>query len=285
MNDHGQVLPASQIAEVVVRGSNITPGYERNPSANEAGFTNGWFRTGDQGYLDAEGYLFLTGRIKELINRGGEKISPREIDEVLLEHPAIAQAVTFAIPDERLGEEVAAAVVLREKSVLSESAVREFAATRLTDFKVPKRVVILEEIPKGPTGKFQRIGLAAKLGLTNGNPARPRPEYTPPRTLLEEELAAIWTQVLRVEKIGAHDNFLDLGGDSVLAAQVVAQMANMLGVQWSLLQFFEKPTLAGIAERISEIRLNLTDEMAREFSAIENLSEAETQQLLAQERP
>jgi acyl-CoA synthetase (AMP-forming)/AMP-acid ligase II/acyl carrier protein len=285
MNEQGHLLPAGEIAEIVVRGPNLTPGYESNPAANQAGFTKGWFRTGDQGYLDAEGYLFLTGRIKELINRGGEKISPREIDEVLLDHPAVAQAVAFAIPDKRLGEEVAAAVVLRENLGLTEKALREFAATRLADFKVPKRVVILDQIPKGPTGKLQRIGLAEKLGLTIENTARPRPEYTPPRTLLEEELAAIWSQVLRVEKIGAHDNFLDLGGDSVLAAQVVAQVADQLGVQWSLLQFFEKPTLAGVAEQVSQIRLNLTDEMAREFAAIENLSEAEIQKLLAQERP
>jgi aryl carrier-like protein len=101
---------------------------------------------------------------------------------------------------------------------------------------------------------------------------------------LEEELAAIWTQVLRVEKIGAHDNFLDLGGDSVLAAQVVAQMASKLGVQWSLLQFFEKPTLAGVAEQVSQTRVHLTEEMAHELDAIENLSEAEIQTLLAQER-
>jgi acyl-CoA synthetase (AMP-forming)/AMP-acid ligase II len=126
---------------------------------------NGWFRTGDQGVLDAQGYLTLTGRLKEIINRGGEKVSPREVDEVLMDHPAVAQVVTFAIPHDKLGEDVGAAVVLREGATLTEKELREFAAKRLADFKVPRKVLFLPEIPKGATGKLQRIGLAAKLGL------------------------------------------------------------------------------------------------------------------------
>ncbi|MCB1489501.1 MAG: AMP-binding protein, partial [Bauldia sp.] len=125
----------------------------------------GWFRTGDQGVMDEDGYVSITGRLKEIINRGGEKISPLEVDDVLMDHPAVAQVVTFAMPHDKLGEEVAAAVVLREGAEASEQAIREFAATRLADFKVPRKVLILEEIPKGATGKLQRIGLAAKLGL------------------------------------------------------------------------------------------------------------------------
>jgi acyl-CoA synthetase (AMP-forming)/AMP-acid ligase II len=143
----------------------VTPGYESNPEANKQAFTNGWFRTGDQGYLDEEGYLFITGRLKEIINRGGEKISPREVDEILLDHPSVQQVVTFALPHARLGEEVAAAVVLREGQTADEKQLREFALQRLADFKVPSKIVFLEEIPKGPTGKLQRIGLAQKLGL------------------------------------------------------------------------------------------------------------------------
>jgi acyl-CoA synthetase (AMP-forming)/AMP-acid ligase II len=165
MGEHGTLLAPGQIGEIVIRGENVMHGYVSNPAANAEAFTNGWFRTGDQGTMSAEGYVSITGRLKEIINRGGEKISPREVDEVLMDHPAIQQVVTFAIPHAKLGEDVASAVVLREGASLSEKELREFAARHLADFKVPRTVVFLPEIPKGPTGKLQRIGLAAKLGL------------------------------------------------------------------------------------------------------------------------
>ena len=155
--------------EVVISGPNVTPGYEGNPEANAKSFFEAdgrrWFRTGDQGAFDDEGYLRLTGRLKEIINRGGEKISPLEVDEVLMDHPAIAQCVAFAIPHAKLGEEVGAAVVLKEGEAATEQDIRSFALERMADFKVPRKVVILDEIPKGATGKMQRIGMAAKLGL------------------------------------------------------------------------------------------------------------------------
>ncbi len=165
MAEDGSILGSDTLGEVVIRGPNVTDGYENNPKANAEGFTNGWFRTGDQGYLDAQGYLRLTGRLKELINRGGEKVSPLEVDTVLMDHPAVAQVVTFGMPHASLGEEVAAAVVLRPGESLTEPALREFAAARIAAFKVPRKIVFLEEIPKGATGKLQRIGLAQKLGL------------------------------------------------------------------------------------------------------------------------
>ena len=155
--------------EVVISGPNVTPGYEGNPEANAKSFFEAdgrrWFRTGDQGAFDGEGYLRLTGRLKEIINRGGEKISPLEVDEVLMDHPAIAQCVAFAIPHAKLGEEVGAAVVLKEGETATEQDIRSFALERMADFKVPRKVVILGEIPKGATGKMQRIGMAEKLGL------------------------------------------------------------------------------------------------------------------------
>lgn len=166
MDDDGTILPQGEIGEVVIRGPNVTAGYEANPDANAKAFTHGWFRTGDQGAFDAEGYLTLTGRLKELINRGGEKVSPLEVDGVLSAHPAVAQALTFAMPHAKLGEEVAAAVVLREGADCSERELRDFVAQQLADFKVPRKVVFLPEIPKGATGKLMRIGLAEKLGLT-----------------------------------------------------------------------------------------------------------------------
>jgi acyl-CoA synthetase (AMP-forming)/AMP-acid ligase II len=166
MGPDGGLLPRGGIGEIVIRGENVTAGYANNPKANEEAFTDGWFRTGDQGVLDADGYLSLTGRLKEIINRGGEKVAPREVDDVLMDHPAVAQVVTFAMPHDKLGEEVAAAIVLREGKSATEQELRSFAATRLADFKVPRKIVFLPEIPKGATGKLQRIGLAQRLGLT-----------------------------------------------------------------------------------------------------------------------
>ena len=165
MDTAGNLLPVGEIGEVVIRGANVTSGYRSNAAANAEAFTNGWFRTGDQGVIDEDGYLRLTGRLKEIINRGGEKISPREVDEILLDHDAVAEVVTFAVPHAKLGEDVAAAVVLTEGAEISESDLRAFVADRLVDFKVPRKVLFLEEIPKGATGKLQRIGLAEKLGL------------------------------------------------------------------------------------------------------------------------
>jgi acyl-CoA synthetase (AMP-forming)/AMP-acid ligase II len=165
MDDKGELLPTGRIGEIVIRGANVFAGYENNPKANAESFTNGWFRTGDQGLMDEDGYLAIKGRLKEIINRGGEKVSPREVDEVLLDHPAVQQAVTFAMPHPKLGEEVAAAVVLREGVAATEQELRAFAGERLAAFKVPRKILILDEVPKGPTGKLQRIGLAEKLGL------------------------------------------------------------------------------------------------------------------------
>jgi acyl-CoA synthetase (AMP-forming)/AMP-acid ligase II len=172
LTEGGQVTTeAGTLGEVVISGPNVTLGYENNPKANAESFIarDGvpypWFRTGDQGTLDGDGFLTITGRLKEIINRGGEKVSPKEVDEAVLDHPAVAQVVTFAMPHDKLGEEVACAVVLKEGMALEERALRDFLAARLADFKVPRKVVFLAEIPKGATGKLQRIGLAQKLGL------------------------------------------------------------------------------------------------------------------------
>ena len=165
MSEGGQLLTVGDTGEIVIRGDNVTAGYENNPQANAQAFTNGWFRTGDQGVMDADGYIAITGRLKEIINRGGEKISPREVDEIIMDHPAVAQVVCFGIPHDKLGEEVGAAVVLREGATLTEKELREFTAKRLADFKVPRKILFMDEIPKGATGKLQRIGMAQKLGL------------------------------------------------------------------------------------------------------------------------
>ncbi|MGV6846841.1 MAG: acyl--CoA ligase [Marinibacterium sp.] len=164
-----RLIGAHDTGEIVISGPNVTPGYEGNPDANAKTFFEAagkrWFRTGDQGSFDDDGYLHLTGRLKEIINRGGEKISPLEVDAVLLAHPGIAQAVCFSLPHPKLGEDIAAAAVLRDGASVTGAEIRAFAAQRLADFKVPRQVLILDEIPKGATGKILRIGLAEKLGL------------------------------------------------------------------------------------------------------------------------
>jgi acyl-CoA synthetase (AMP-forming)/AMP-acid ligase II len=168
MDEVGVLLGSGELGEIVIRGRNVTAGYEANVEANAKAFTNGWFRTGDQGTIDADGYLRLTGRLKELINRGGEKISPLEVDTVIMDHPAVAQVVTFGVPHDKLGEDVAAAVVLREGAACDARELRAFVGSRIADFKVPRKIVFLDEIPKGATGKLQRIGLHEKLAAELG---------------------------------------------------------------------------------------------------------------------
>ena len=165
MDTQGVALEAGEEGEIVIRGENVMAGYLANPEANAQAHYGDWFRTGDQGYADTDGYVKVTGRLKEIINRGGEKIAPLEVDEVLLDHPAVAEVCTFATPHRRLGEDVAAVVVRTEGHAVDSDALREFAGRRLADFKVPRTIVFVDAIPKGATGKIQRIGLASALGL------------------------------------------------------------------------------------------------------------------------
>ena len=150
---------------IIIKGENITNGYINNPKANSESYFNGWFLTGDEGIFDEDGYLKITGRLKEIINRGGEKISPKEIDEILMEHESVQQAVAFSVPHEKLGEDLLAAVVLKENNVVHQNELKDYCKNRLTKFKIPRKILIVNEIPKGATGKLQRIGLAEKLGI------------------------------------------------------------------------------------------------------------------------
>ena len=154
MDAEGNHLPTGAPGEVVIKGPNVVRGYENNPEANKSSFVDGWFRTGDQGVLDENGYLTLTGRLKEMINRGGEKIAPLEIDEVLLGHPKVAEAVTFGVPHTAWGEEVAAAVTLKDDA--TEAELLAYCKERLADFKRPKQIHITTAIPRTATGKIQR---------------------------------------------------------------------------------------------------------------------------------
>jgi len=263
----GRPLPPGTAGEVVIRGESVTAGYENDEAANRAAFlAGGWLRTGDQGVLGEDGDLRLTGRLKELINRGGEKIAPREIEEALLRHPEVAQAVAFAAPHPTLGEEVAAAVVLRgahgpagecagreattddlrhTAGVAGREAIadelRRTAAATLAAFKVPRRIAIVAEIPKGATGKVQRAGLAHALGLdragSGGEPAR---------SPLERAAAAEWARILGVERVGLEDDFFDLGGDSLAAVEMMEAMAVLLEGEVPIADFLERPTIANL---------------------------------------
>lgn len=154
--EDGKQLPVGEVGEVCIKGQNVTPGYHNNPKATEEAFAYGWFHTGDQGKLDSEGYLTLTGRLKELINRGGEKISPLEVDSALLGCTSVGEAVAFGVPDEKYGEEVNAAVVLKPGATATESEILAVAKEKLGDFKLPKRIFITDSLPKTATGKIQR---------------------------------------------------------------------------------------------------------------------------------
>lgn len=284
MDEEGNLLSSGEIGEVVIRGANVTSGYENNPQANETAFTNGWFRTGDLGYLDEDNYLFLKGRIKEIINRGGDKISPREVDEVLLDYPAIEQVVTFAAPHTLLGEDVAAAVVLKQGVSATKQEIKEFASSKLADFKIPRVVLFVDEIPKGPTGKRQRIGLAQKLGLTASDPTATT-EYVPPTTAIEEKLVEIWIEVLRVGKVGINDNLYGLGGDSILAAQIVNRVREALQIELSFLILDEQPTVASMAIQITQTlaeEVMSSEELDDLLNNLESLCESEVEKLLGQ---
>ncbi len=252
MGEDGALLAPGETGEVVIRGGQVTSGYEANPEANRQAFRDGWFRTGDQGRLDPDGYLFLTGRLKELINRGGEKISPREVDEVILQHPAVRQAVAFAVPHAQLGEDVGAAIVLKEGASATAGEIREFVAARLAPFKAPCVVRFVPEIPKGPTGKVQRIGLAAKLGVeVVGRP--PRPSAGPcvaPRDELEALLAAIWREVLSLDEVGVDDEFSSLGGTSLQLSEAMSRLRDSGTVTPPLAHLPDDPTVAQTAAAI-----------------------------------
>ena len=250
MDEAGNLLPAGEIGEIVIRGANITEGYENNPEANQSAFTNGWFRTGDQGRFDAEGYLFLTGRLKEIINRGGEKIAPREVDDVLIQHPAVAQAVTFGVPHPTLGEDVAAAVILKRGADGNESEIRDFAAAQLAEFKVPKQVLIVDEIPKGPTGKLQRIGLADKLA--DKLASRLQANFVAPKTSVEKELIEIWKNLLKVEQIGIRDDFHALGGDSLAMTSMIIEIEDRFKTRVPIDGFLRSPTIETLARLVQQ---------------------------------
>jgi acyl-CoA synthetase (AMP-forming)/AMP-acid ligase II len=272
LDEAGGFVEAGAAGEIAIRGANVTLGYHGNSEANAQAFHRGWLRTGDQGYLDPDGYLFISGRLKEQINRGGEKLSPREIDEVLLTHPMVRQAVAFAVPHPSLGEDLAAAVVLHAGMDCTEVELRGFALDRLPAFKTPSRIVLVTDIPRGPTGKIQRIGLAGKLK------AFLEIDYEAPATPMEKRVADVFSEVLGCPMAGRHDNFFMLGGDSLRAMQALARLSQSLSMELTALLIFRWPTPSSLASELERIQSEMeVDALA---TILERLSPEERAKLL-----
>ena len=226
-----------------MKGPSVMPGYLDNPDANSKAFTaDGYFRTGDQGEIDELGHVRLTGRLKELINKGGEKISPNEVDQIVLEHEAIAEAVAFAAPDELFGEEVAVAVVLHSGKDLGPSDLKNWLRGRMSDFKIPQHVYILDAIPKTATGKVQRTGLSILAAPSGG-----------PSTGKDVNLQALWSEVLDIEEsaISEEKSFFDLGGNSVLAIRL-STLAKSKGWSLDTATVFRSPTFKAMSEKCTK---------------------------------
>ncbi len=253
VDELGNPLPPGMKGEVVIRGDTVTPGYAAGTEPSEEVFTNGWLRTGDQGCFDEDGYLYLTGRLKELINRGGEKVAPREIDEVLLGHPAVRQALAFAVPHRQLGEDIGVAVELTSAGAADEEELRRYAAEVLPGFKTPRVIRIVDEIPRGATGKLERSRLAALLDIAELDDGAPSP-YVTPRNEIEGRLATLWQRLLGLERVGVRDRFMALGGDSLLAATMLLEVSEAESVDAPFTRFLSEGTIEALAAEVAEWR-------------------------------
>ena len=249
LDERGHVLPAGATGEVAIKGASVMSGYVDNPAANQASFVDGWFRTGDQGRFDEDGYLTITGRLKELINRGGEKVAPREIDIALLEHADVVEAAAFAIPHDRLGEDVAAAVVLRDGADVTSAQLRVFVGERLAPYKVPRRVVVVGALPRGRTGKIERANLAAILGLDAPAAGESEPKaHVDATDEVERELCSIWQRVLDLDVPPSTDReFLELG-DSLNATELLVDVEEAFGRRLPATIFLTGATVQTMAD-------------------------------------
>jgi acyl-CoA synthetase (AMP-forming)/AMP-acid ligase II len=253
LSDGGRIVDRDASGEIVVRGANVTHGYVADDAANAAAFVDGWFRTGDLGRIDADGYVWLTGRLKELINRGGTKVSPREIDDALCGHPAVLRGVAFGVAHPTLGEDIAAAAILKPGARATEEEIRGYLIDRLAWVHVPSRVLIVDAIPSGETGKLRRADLPAIFA------DRLKSTGVLPQGEIEEFVATLFAEVLAVDGVGATDNFFMLGGDSLRGCQVIARLSAQKGVYLPLIALFRSPTVAEFAREISHAPVDVRD--------------------------
>lgn len=241
--------------EVWISGENLFSGYEGNPAANAEEFRDGFFRTGDEGYVDSDGYLHLTGRVKELINKGGEKVAPREIEEVFLRFPGVDQAVAFGIPHPELGEDIGIIMVPSPDHELRPAELRQHALVHLAPWKVPSKMEVMGEIPKGPTGKVRRRELAELMVLPRPDPERVSfradEEISPE---LEGVVRTIWKESLQREEIGPDEDFFAIGGYSLTALAITRRLEQALGIELPPTILFEAPTIRELAALIGRMR-------------------------------
>ena len=249
----GNAAAPGALGEIVARGPGVIDGYLDDPEATAAAFVDGWFRTGDVGRLDEGGYLTLCGRIKDVINRGGEKIGTSEVESVLLDHPAVARACVFPIPHPTLGEEVAAAVVLAPSLRVNERELRSHAARMLTGFKVPRRIAIRTELPVSATSKIGQAEIERIRSEMLNDAVHAADATQPPWTVLEREISALWADALdiAVGDIGRDDDFFLLGGDSLQVYELFVRLRNRYGVAVGLADLFDDAsTVAGMARMV-----------------------------------
>jgi len=248
----GRRLGKRHLGEVAARGEAVFDGYENSGGLDAPVFVEGWYRTGDAGYFDEDGYLFLTGRLNEVINRGGQKIAPNEVDEALQSHPAVRAAAAFPIPHATLGEEIAATVVATDGAPADEQALLRYLRERLAPYKVPRRIVFVDDIPRGDTGKIQRHKLAETLGLSAADPGSSGQDAAQdrPATPLEETLRTLWAKALGRPDVGLHDDFFMLGGDSLQAVNLFLDIERHLDRRLPRAILFDAATVAEMAVRI-----------------------------------
>ena len=247
LRDDKEASLGEAIGEILVRGPSVMGGYEDDAEANQLAFRDGWFRTGDLGWIDGDGYLFITGRVRELINRGGVKVSPSEVDLAFMQHPAVREAATFAVSHPSLGEDVVTAIVLHEPGSTSVQALRAYALQHLLPFKVPSSVVLVDEIPRNALGKVSRGSLRDRFADDL------RADYVAPRNAEETLVAAIFAELFDLPRVGAFDHYFRLGGDSLQAEQVLARVVDLCGVEIEMSMLFESPTVAEFADRLRAV--------------------------------
>ncbi len=257
VGEDGRDLAAGEVGEVLIGGPTLTSGYLNAPELNRACFVDGWFKTGDLGTIDKDGFLTLHGRKNDVINRGGEKISPAEIDELLMRHPAIAEAAAFSIPHSRLGEEVAVAVVLRAGMKLSPAEVRRYLQDKIAPFKIPRRVAVRDQLPKGRTGKIQRRLLTETWSeMSAALPSVQAPELVEnsrPESALTSGLLTIWERLLKTAPLSIDDDFFDKGGDSLLAAEMLVDLESLIGKTIPSSLLFEATTIRHLTRKLAEL--------------------------------